>query len=326
MSRLPKVLLNGHVVFLSFSVEEGFPFPPNDLMNTILESALARAQHLYPVKVSHHLFETTHAHMILVVENPNHIKHFVRAVKTESAHAVNRLLGRKKRTIWCEGYDSPTVLTVEDMIEKIAYIYTNPSKDGLEDSIERFPGLSSWKAFLRGERIRTCPRIRRNEYAPLKSTRLTIEESKELAKNYRDSSKSSHDFHLDFDLWMSAFDIHDPEEKQRINQRIVERVKELEGEYRKERKEKGLRVKGAKNLMLTPLDTPYVPKRTGRKMWCICRDIELRKAFISAVKALVQKGKEVYERWHAGDFSVPYPLGLFPPSMPKLGEHIGALA
>ena len=38
------------------------------------------------------------------------------------------------------------------------------------------------------------------------------------------------------------------------------------------------------------------------------------------LKDLYSKGKEVLKNWKNGDYSVPYPLGLYPPSMPKLGE------
>ena len=48
----------------------------------------------------------------------------VRKFKTESAHAVNRLLGIRKRTIWCEGYDSPMVYKdLDRAVEKIKFCF-----------------------------------------------------------------------------------------------------------------------------------------------------------------------------------------------------------
>jgi hypothetical protein len=42
----------------------------------------------------------------LVVINPDHVEAFFRHFKTESAHMINGLLGRNKRTLWCGGYES----------------------------------------------------------------------------------------------------------------------------------------------------------------------------------------------------------------------------
>ena len=77
--------------------------------------------------------------------------------------------------------------------------------------------------------------------------------------------------------------------------------------------------------MLQPMDTPYTPKKRGRKMWVICGDITLRKMFISAIKALVEQAKEVYKRWKLGDYSLSYPIGLFPPAQPKVAHRVGSI-
>ena len=45
---------------------------------------------------------------------------FMERFKCETAHAVNRLLGRRQVTVWCKGYDSPVILTLDDLVEKLA--------------------------------------------------------------------------------------------------------------------------------------------------------------------------------------------------------------
>ena len=111
--------------------------------------------------ISHFLVEGTHMHLIAVVQNPDDIKGFMERFKTESAHCINRLLGRKKRTVWCEGYDSPLLLTADDVVNTITYIYTNPAKDNLETSIDNYPGLSSWSMFLEHSHIKEWAWIKR---------------------------------------------------------------------------------------------------------------------------------------------------------------------
>ncbi len=39
--------------------------------------------------------------------------------KCETGHAVNRLLGRRQVTVWCQGYDSPAILALDDLVEKM---------------------------------------------------------------------------------------------------------------------------------------------------------------------------------------------------------------
>lgn len=322
MPHLPKLLLNKHVVFVTTSVEEGFPFPPNPLINLLLLSSLARAQHHHPVSISHYLFESTHAHFMILVENPEDVVGFMERFKTESSHAVNRLLGKKKHTIWCEGYDSPTVLTLDKAIDKIVYLYTNPSKDNLEDTLDRYPGLSSWGAFRSGKHTKRCAYIRRDELYELRRTDLSLKQFEGLARRLRNKAEIDHVFRLKPDSWMEAFGVHAEAERAQINTEIVRRIGEREAEYRAVRSSP---VVGAKRLMLRPMDTPYIPKRTGRKMWCLSGDIDLRKRFIAAAKALVKEAKRIYQRWRVGDFSRPYPLGLFAPRVPKLANPIGSI-
>jgi hypothetical protein len=50
------------------------------------------------------------------------------------------------------------------------------------------------------------------------------------------------------------------------------------------------------------------------------RDLRIR--FIQFLKSLFAEARSIRERWKVGDYSLPYPLGLYPPSMPKLAEPL----
>jgi len=60
-------------------------------------------------------------------------------------------------------------------------------------------------------------------------------------------------------------------------------------------------------------------------MICLRSDKEDRISFISFTKILVQWGREVFEEWKKGNTALKYPLGLYPPSMPKLANVVGGL-
>ncbi len=313
MARLNKIFIHGTAVFITTSVEEGILLPPSPKMKAILKSALARAQTLHPVRICHYIVEGTHVHLLAIVDNPDDVKGFMERFKTESAHAINALLGRRKRTIWCEGYDSPVVLTIDDVIRKIAYIYSNPSNDDLEDSIVKYPGLSSWEAFQSGNHTIRTPWFHRPDIVSLSEEGRLSEE--------KEKDRETLTFTLYPDAWMECFE-DALEIKDELNQRIRDSVAENEKNNREERAKTGKKVIGKDRLIKQTLDLSYVPKRSGRKMWCICSNVPFRILFLTWAKALVGSGREVAERWLKGE-DVAYPIGLFAPSRPKKGNLVG---
>lgn len=325
MARPRKLAFNNSVLFVTMSVEEGLVFPPNPFINHLVASLLGRAQEQHPVKVCHFLVEPTHIHMLLKVDNPDDVRGFMERFKTESAHAINRLLGRKKRTIWCAGYDSPVVINPERVMEKIIYLYSNPVKDMLVQMLGEYPGLSSWEAFNGGLTKISGSRIYRSKIRRLARPKLQLREWLALKTHYVETAPYETALLLSPDAWMATFDIP-KEEALRINQEIKECVARECEEHNTKRIKEGKPIIGAKRLVLEAINAPYVPNRTGRRMWCLSSDIPKRVAFIQFVKSLIAKAKEVLAKWRAGDYTAKYPLGLYPPSLPKNAELLTATA
>lgn len=311
---------HGSVLFSTFSVEEGLLLLSNPLCVAILKSCLARAQFLYPVTICHFMIESTHVHMVLVVKDPEDVPRFVRHFKTDTAHMFNGLLGRDKRTVWCDGYDSPIVLTPVRALTAIAYLYANPAKDGLEDSISEYPGLSSWKMFTKGRCRKKWKRLRRPQFKALSKDAHTLEGYQRAAEAILGAATDSHEFELTPNAWLEAFNITDPKEQERINARLIERVRFLENRFRRQRAQRGKTVIGKQRLLRQPLDITYQPKRSGRRTCCLSENITVRRAFIRFLKHLMGEARRIYQKWKLGDFSESFPLGLHPPSMPKLAE------
>lgn len=147
----PRTLFPKTLVLVTTRVEEGLPFIGTPELNAILMGILARAQYLYPIKICAFIFMGNHLHMLILVGNPEDVPAFMRRIKTETAHFINRRLGRRRRTVWCAGYDAVPILTLESAIEKFVYLYTNPQSANLVEEIEEFPGASSWDMFIRRE-------------------------------------------------------------------------------------------------------------------------------------------------------------------------------
>jgi REP element-mobilizing transposase RayT len=152
---------------LTSRVQQGLPFVCCPLMELILWSALGVAQSLYPVKILSFVVMGNHIHIIALVEDPATVESFMERFKCETAHAINRLLGRRQVTVWCEGYDSPVILTLDDLVEKLAYVYANPVQAHRAASIARYQGVSSWAMFTSGNLTREVKRIRRTFLGPV---------------------------------------------------------------------------------------------------------------------------------------------------------------
>lgn len=295
----------------------------NPLCQAIVRSCLAAACELYPVRICHIIVEATHIHLVLVVINPDHVEAFFRHFKTESAHMINGLLGRDKRTLWCEGYDSPIVLTPTRALIAIAYLYSNPAKDNLETSIDRYPGFSSWRMFQSGQVTRQWKRLRRPQFTAITRDANNLRGYTKIAEKIVDASDEVQTFTLEPNAWMEAFGYHSPEQHQRINEQLIARIRLLEERAEKKRARENRRVFGRERLIAQVFDIAYRPRRTGRRMWCLSEKRRVRVEFISFFKALMRKARAVRERWKLGDVTVPYPPGMYPPSMPKLANALG---
>jgi hypothetical protein len=314
---------NRGVLFCTFSLEEGLLLLANPLCLAIVKSCLARATELYPVRICHIIVEATHIHLVLVVIDPSHVEAFFRYFKTESAHMINGLLGRNKRTLWCEGYDSPIVLTPTRALIAIAYLYSNPAKDNLETSIDRYPGFSSWKMFQSGKLTRKWKRLRRPQFTPITRDASNLRGYTKFAEEIVAASEDLQTFTLEPNAWMEAFGYDSPEQQQQINEQLIARIRLLEERAEKKRVRDRKRVLGRERLMTQVFDTTYRPKRKGRRMWCLSEKRSVRVGFIRFFKALMQKARAVRARWRLGDVTLPYPPGLYPPSMPKLANALG---
>jgi len=322
--RRMKYYPNGSVLFVTSSIEEGLLLLSNPLCRAVIESALASAQSLYPVKICHLLIEATHIHLVCVVNNPDDMSQFMKCFKTETAHAFNRILGRKKRTVWCEGSDDPVILTPVRALIAIAYLYANPSKDNLESSIDEYPGFSTWEMFASGKNSKEFKRIRRPQYQRLETNHHNLRGYTEEANRLLNETDETLPFSIDPDAWLKAFGITEKSDRDRMNSRLVDRIRHLEERAKLKRKRLHQSIIGKEKLIRQRIDLTYRPIRTGRKMWCLSEKRCLRVKFVSFLKDLMSAAREVRKRWFQGDFTLPYPPGLFPPSLPKLANALNS--
>lgn len=120
--------------------------------------------------------------------------------------------------------------------------------------------------------------------------------------------------------WLEAFGISAPEEQTKWNNLMIKRVRALEERAHKIRLRDKKSVIGRQRLINQKLDIYYRPKRKGKRMCCLSEDRKQRISFINYLKDLFKAAKAVQLKWLTGDYSIPYPIGLYPPSLPKLAN------
>lgn len=306
MPRNRKLFIHNTVVLLTARTEEGLPFWPSLYMNFILWGILARARNLYQVRVCHFIFMANHLHLLGVVDDPAQLDDFMRYIKTESAHAVNRLWGRRKHTVWCDGYDSPTILTPADVIRYIVYIYTNPLHSRDHTPIAQYKGISSWKLFQSGTSSRACPWIIRRNIPKLANVILSEGKQKRILAILKAKRAGTKTFFLEPNAWMECFSELRADSVDRINADIRQRIRDEEKQI-------------AKSHPSPTCDQPdasriknYQPKKFSPRMICLCSDVPLRSHFLNWYRFLCEAAKAAFTRL-TGGARPQYPAGFFAP-------------
>lgn len=314
MPKNRKFFPHGCTLLITSRTEEGLPMPANHVMNHIIWGVLAEARSKYDVKICHFIFMANHLHMLLVISNPAHVSDFMKYVKAEIAHAVNRLLARPKKTIWAEGYDSPVLLTANRVVHYIVYIYLNPVRANLVESIDDYPGVSSWKMFRDGCNITPHSRIPRSRILPLHSPALTVAEQKEIVDSWKSQRLPEKQFVLEPWAWLKAF----PKmSRERVEREIFSKIKLGEKHLKELRRRNGKSVTGITMLRRQSMAKEHYPETHSRRMIVICEDKTLRAQFIEHYKRLASIARKTYDLWKRGNLTAKIPPWTFCTTSPS---------
>ena len=315
MPRNRKYFTHNSAIFITTRTEEGLPIVPSHHLNYIIWGILAKARTKYKVKICHFIFMSNHFHLLLVVDSPQDVPRFMGYVKGEISHAINRLLGRRQKTIWQDGYDSPVLLDATKVRKYIKYLYKNPSKAKLVDSIEQYQGVSSWQMFKLNNLTKSCAKVNRNLIPKMYSPAISINEQKKIVKDLENLNLPNYNFTLEPDAWKACFE----DENESITD-LIKEIKEEEAQVKQERVKSIKYVIGATELRRQSMLKEYRPSKYSKRMICICSDIKLRKSFIDYFKYLSSKARDVFKKWKKYDFREKIPIGMFSPGMPVLAS------
>lgn len=310
MPRNRKCFIHGTVIEICFTAEEGLPLPANPLIKLILLSIFARAQTYYPVTICHFVVMPNHMHLLVVVNDPAQIPRFVEYIKRESSHAINRLLGRERRTVWMNGYDSPIILDAEKAVSRIVYIYANPARANLVSTIDDYPHLNSWRACIDGSAEWEAARIPRNAIPQLPSGAPGLKKISAICRELTENSHENFSLIIEPDAWMLCFRETKESDPTEINARIG---KMLEDEELRCKNARTHFVIGAHALTLQSVHAQHTPPRLGRRMICFSSHRGLRGHFVRWFRELCSQASTANVIASAAAWLTLIPPGLFLP-------------
>ncbi|MBL7662913.1 transposase [bacterium] len=310
MPKNPKCFFNNTVIELCSSIQEGLPLATTAYLAVIIEGILAAAAKQCPVTICHYMFMGNHFHLIAIVNNPEDVPRFMRYIKCELSHAINRLLGRSQRNVWVSDYDSIVILDLRKALERIAYLYLNPVSADLVEKVSEYPGVSSYQALLKGQMTKSCKNVSRDAILPLPEAEMSLAAQADFADSLLKGKGKKYSLTVSPWAFLACFKRADNTSVKHFKEELLKTISDREHGQKIRRKRPVL---GAHALKLRSIKTSYSSKRSGLKMFCISSNAELRTAFITWFKDRVVFAREAFLAWKFGNFQLRPPPGFFSP-------------
>ena len=309
-----KVYFNKTVIELCTSIQEGLPLVATKYIREIVEGVLAAASTKFRVTLCAFVVMRNHLHILIVVHDPADVSAFMGYLKTELAHAVNSLLGRRKRSVWEPDFDSPVVLTWEKVMERLEYVYLNPARANLSGSIRSYPGVSSFEYAEADTGKRTftkrVKKISRDAIPVLPKRVLSLRQQEVLASELRSGRGVEYELSVSPWAWLECFPETREADPTVYQKRFLDKFFEAERKVVAEHK---FPAPSPDELRMQDPRQRYESKRDGRKMLCMSTCVDLRCAFIDWYRTQAKRAKEALKNFRQGDFTLKPPPGFFLP-------------
>jgi hypothetical protein len=296
--------------------------PPTRTSNEIKLGILGRAQRDYKVDLCHFVDMNNHSHNLAVSHTGQELAKFYMEVQKKTTDAVKALVGLPRLSLWEDRPSVPRVVDIEAVINRIVYIYCNPSNAALGDSIEEYLGISSWSAFLNCEPsvdaevtidarwypVSEIPRLPARSLSPSQDAAL----HRKLLQSER---AHSHPIVLKPFKCLEQFGITEPLRIENIRKQIIGRVRETERANAAARTTAKTRCVPIAVQTREPYMKPHNPKKKERKIFIICSDKEQRIEILQDYKGIFDRCRECYQKVKEG-LRVDWPPGTFIPWFP----------
>jgi len=306
---------------VTFRVRRGLPLVATNYIKLLLGGIMARALRDDKITLCHHLWMANHPHFLAICHDAQMLVDFYAEVQKKVTDAVKSLLGVSHLALW---QGRPIVARVTDLdaaINQVVYLYANPTRANLVDTIEQYPGLNSFLSFkncaLHSE---VSTPVVSSEYwvshvqipcLPEHSMRLhkDLDFTEELKKKGIKCELKTFP-----NAWMKCFGIESKAEVAETNQRILGRLKEREQMHRETRILEKKTVIGERELRVQSILKDHIPPQCQRRAFVISSNKKERIAYIEEFKAICKKCVQCFKDALMG-LCCEWPPGVFRPSL-----------
>jgi hypothetical protein len=285
------------------SIHSRLLFRPGHPLNEIIIGALARSKRRYGVRLVAFAFVSSHFHLILEVDDAHQLSRFMGHFNSKLAKEVGRLTGWREK-IFGRRYQAILISPEEAaQIERLIYVLSHGSKEGLVDSPRQWPGVHAVRALLGEEELKGywfdrtqeyAARHRREDFHPLKYATPEI---------------------LTLDPLPCWKDV--PAEERR--RRVAALVAEIDAQAAARRETMGTSSLGADAILAQ--DPHHRPRHSKKSPapFCHAASQDWRQLLRSFYKEFVDDFRRAAERLKKNKPHIRFPQGSFPPPLPFVG-------
>ena len=273
---------------------------PHGRVNEIVLGVLGRAQRLYSMSVVAVSVMSSHFHVLLFAEDAEQLALFMGHVDGNLSKEIGRA-HQWPGKLWERRYRGILVSDEEEVqIARLRYLLAAGVKEHLVNRAIEWPGVHSARALTRDHPLRGW----------------WFSRSREYAARQRGENPGRYEYASEETLVLDPLPCWRHLTVREQHRRAKDLIREIEREARAERQVEGLQPVGAEGVMTTDphyrpgqLDSsPAPPVHALRK--------EVRRAMWESYAWVVAKYLEASARLRAGERSVSFPEGTFPPRLP----------
>ena len=330
MPRRRRFIESNALYEFSVRTREGLPFVCRIFMTLLIKSAIARTQRDVKVLLSHFLWMGNHAHFLVVSRDAEQMTRFYGELQKRLTDYLKRLFGLHHLQLWEGSISIIKIADVESAVERIAYLYANPARANLVDSITRYPGYSSYSAFTTAtdgvlhKVSEKVPWVQAPAVTAPQTDTFTDAQDRFLAGHLRAKATKEHTLRVFPNLWLRCFGITAPREVARYRAMVLGAIEAHEQRAREARKLSGKPLLGPAALKKQSFRRRHTPKSHERRIFIIAKDIATRINYINWMNTISTRCRELYEQWKKLDFSGLWPPGVFKPPPPLAANFYAA--
>ena len=275
---------------------------PSQQLNELIAGVVAKAGDKYPVEIVGLAVPSNHYHLLATASNQKDLSSFMNFVASNVAREASRLHGWEGK-FWAHRYECIPITDEEEIqVERLKYLLSQGCKEGLVASPRNWPGLNSAEAQMGGTGI---PGIWVDRTALYRARRKKGGEQLQPS----DFAEALCLELAPLPCWAQL----SPEEHQ---SRIRDLVEEIERETAARHRQEGTQPLGRRAILRqNPRRRSEVPEtRPAPRVHAATR--AARSHFLEAYRIFLRAYRAAATKLRAGDLSVEFPEGCFPPSRP----------